>query len=303
MNILVTGATGLVGSHLCRKLISEGHYVVGLTHSRINPLIDSLLKFPNFKVCGGDIGWKDTVLSIVKNNNIKTIFHTAATMPYSPEKNFIGINVCGTLNLLEAAQLSRVKEFVYASSMSIYSEPPEYLPVDEQHPAQPPTIYGITKLAGELSCKSYQEFMAIILLRYAGIYGIGMDETRAIPKFIGCALRGQPIAIFGKGEQSNDFTYVEDAVEGTYLAWNKKESNTYNISSGQETSIISLAQKIIELTNSKSQIAFSDGKVDRPFRFVLDITKAKKKLGYTPHNVSNGLGMYIKSTSNGEGKG
>ncbi len=295
MNILVTGATGLLGSRLCQRLVSEGHDVVGLVHNRENSIISSLIQSSkNFKICIGDIRNESDTFEIIKNNKAEAVFHTAAQMPYSQEKDFVSVNISGTLNLLNSSRLNGVKEFIYASSMSVYSEPPAYLKVDESHPTQPSSIYGMAKLASELICKCCQDSMTIIIIRYAGMYGVGMDKSRAIAKFVRCALDNQPITVFNDGKQSNDFTYVDDAVEGTCLAWKRKEADTYNISSGQETFVISLANEIIKLADSKSRIVFSSDKTDRPFRFVLDITKARNKLGYTPHSVSDGLRKYIE---------
>lgn len=304
MTILVTGATGLLGSHLCRRLVSEGYPVMGLMHKRVSPLIVSLQESEKFKVCVGDIRDGDFVDEVVKGYKVKTVFHMAAQMPYSQEKDFVGANICGTLNLWKSSRLNGVEEFIYASSMSVYSDPPAYLPVDESHPTEPSTIYGVTKLASESVCKCYRGSMRGIIIRYAGMYGIGMDKARAIAKFVRCALNNQPLTVFSGGNQSNDFVYVDDAVEGTLLAWKKKESALYNIGSGQETAVTSLASKIVELVGSQSQIVFSSDETDRPFRFVLDIAKARNTLGYSPHSVDDGLGLYIedvKSECNSRG--
>lgn len=292
MSVLVTGSMGLLGSHLCKRLVSEDHKVIGLSRNWVNEV-----KYENFKICVGNILDEQLICKIIKDNNVKTVFHLAAQMPYTPNNYPLrDVNIQGTINVLRAVQQCGVEEFIFASSMGIYSDPPEYLPVDESHPTHPSSIYGLTKLAGEFACRSYADSMRVIILRYGGIYGIGMDRTRAIAKFVRCALDNQPITVFSGGEQSNDFMYVEDAVEGTCLAWNKKESGIYNIGSGQEVPIKDLAYKIVELTNSKSHIVFSGGETDRPFRFVLDITKARKELGFSPHSLEDGLRLYIEDS-------
>ncbi|KKL66794.1 hypothetical protein LCGC14_2141450, partial [marine sediment metagenome] len=169
--ILVTGAAGLIGAHLCKRLVSEGCEVVGWIHNRSDPLIESLVGCNNFRIVVGDIRNLRDTLSIIREYKIKTVFHTAAQLPYTIGKDLIGVNVGGTFKLLEVAHTYEIEDIVYASSMGVYSDPPDYLPVDEIHPTRPSTEYGDTKLAGELICGRYVKSMRVTILRYAGIYG------------------------------------------------------------------------------------------------------------------------------------
>ena len=292
MNILVTGASGLVGYHLCKRLVTEGYQVIGLVHNRVNPFTKTLLKSSNFKTYTGDIRKASVPYVAISRNKIKTVFHTAAQLPYTPDKDLVGVNIRGTLNLLNAAYLNDVEEFIYTSSMSVYSSPPSYVPVDEMHYTQPLNIYGMTKLAGELTCSSYDS-MKVIILRLAGVYGVSSEENRVINSFIHCALNNQPLIVDGDGMQSSDFVAVDDVVQGVLLAWQKGVVGTYNISSGQETSLMELAKCIVGLTSSKSEIIATDKVIDRPFRFFLDITKAKKEFGYNPISLVDGLRSYL----------
>jgi len=293
MSILATGATGLVGYHLCKKLVSEGYQVIGLVHNRFNPLTNALFKSGNFKAYTGDIREASVPYVAIRRNKIKTVFHTAAHVPYTPNKDLVGVNIRGTLNLLNAAYLNGVEEFIYASSMSVYSSPPSYLPVDEIHPTQPSSVYGMTKLAGELSCSSCDS-MKVIILRFAGVYGISSEKNRVINSFIHCALNNQPLTVLGDGTQSSDFIDVDDVVQGAFLAWRKGITGIYNIGSGQETSLMELAKCIVGLTSSKSEIKTTGSAIERPFRFVLDISKAKREFGYNPVSLSNGLRAYLE---------
>lgn len=296
MNILVTGASGLIGYHLCKRLVSEGNQVVGLVHKRINPLTNSLLKSSRFKSRVGDIRDDYAIKNILKDNKIKTVFHMAAHLPYSPERDYTGVNILGISNLLNSARINGVEDFLFASSISVYSTPPDYLPVDEVHPIRPLDVYGASKLAGELFCNCYSKFMRITILRYAGVYGVG-GTARAVFKFFHSALDNEPLSIFGNGKQSSEYVYVDDVVEGTYLAWKKGQSGIYNIGSGQETAIIDLARQIVNLTNSKSKIVLAQKETDRPFRFVSDISKARRDLGYNPMSLSQGLSVYLEDMS------
>lgn len=297
MNVLVTGATGFIGSHLCNELIKIGYTVFGLSRSGSSQNIKSLLNQTEVHLLRGDI--QDAVLlsDIIKNNNIKIIFHLAAQLPQGNDINdpflYFDINARGTLNLFNAAYINGVGKMIYASTMSVYSEPPKYIPVDEKHPAQPSTIYGMSKLVGELYYNIYSKLMDIVILRYGGAYGKGQPKHKVIPAFIYQALNNMPITIHGDGTQTTDFVYVKDAVQCAILALKKNKIGIYNIGGGEEISIRDAAERIINITGSKSEILLIDEDTDRPFRFVLDITKARKELGYSPHSFDEGISKYI----------
>ncbi len=302
VNIFVTGATGFIGSHLCRKLVDEGYNVFGLSYSDNYNNIKSLLKKRNFHILKGSVQDVGFLKKIIKKYQIKIIFHLAAILP-SPNdlKNpfpIFEINTRGTLNLLNVAYINKINKFIYASSSSVYSTPPKYLPVREDHSTYPSTIYGLSKLEGELYCNIYSKMINITTLRYCGAYGKGQDEHYATYRFVKQALKNKPITIYGSGKQSTDFTYIEDIVNGTILAMKKNKPGVYNISSGEESSINGLAEKIIKITNSKSKIILVKKETDRSFRFFLDIKKAKKNLKYRPSLLEKGISKYISDIKN-----
>ncbi len=282
MNTFVTGATGFIGSHLCKELIQRGYTVFGLSQSGRIHNIKSLLNQKEFHLQSGNIRDVRILSDIIRVNNIKVVFHLAAQLPQGEnlDNPFLcfDINARGTLNLLNVAYLNGVNKFIYASTMSVYSEPPKYLPIDEKHPVQPSTIYGVSKLEGELYCSIYSKAMNIVVLRYGGAYGNGQPKHKVVPAFISQALYNRPITIYGDGTQTSDFVYVNDIVQGTLLALEKGKTGVFNIGSGEDMRIRDLAEQIIELTNSKSEIILTDKGTDRPFRFILDIAKARKNL-------------------------
>jgi len=150
MNVLVTGATGFIGSHLCYELIQRGYQVYGLSHSGNIEKIEPLLDQRNFNLVYGDIRNSEVVCQLLKDHNIEVIFHLAAQLPQitdfdNPFLSF-DINARGTLNLIHAAYLNNIERLIYSSSIDVYSEPPLYLPVDEKHSTRPHTHYGIGKL-------------------------------------------------------------------------------------------------------------------------------------------------------------
>lgn len=303
-NALVTGATGFVGSHLCEELVRRGYNVFGLSRTGRVHNVRSLLNQKGFHLHRGDIRDVKILCDIVKASNIKVIFHLAAQLPHGEALNnpflFFNINAMGTLNLLHAAYLNSVDKFIYASTMSVYSEFPSYLPVDEEYPVQPSTIYGVSKLEGELYCNVYSKVINVVVLRYGGAYGKGQPKHKVIPKFISQALSNMPVTICGDGTQTSDFVYVKDIVQGTLLALERDKLGVYNIGGGEEVSISDLAKRIISLTGSKSEIVSVGKDTDRPFRFVLDITKSQKDFGYSPYSLDEGLSMYMSEFDRGE---
>jgi len=306
MNILVTGATGFIGSHLCQELVQRGYTVFGLDQpGRVHDIKLSLDE-KKFHLQRGDIRDAGILSDIVKVNNIKAIFHLAAQLPQGGELNncflYFDTNARGTLNLLNTAHLNGVDKFIYASTMSVYSEPPEYLPVDEKHPVQPSTLYGVSKLEGELYCNVYSRVINVVVLRCGGAYGKGQPKHKVIPTFIDQALNNVPLIIYGGGTQTTDFVYVKDIVRGALLALESNKPGIYNIGSGEEMSINDLAKRIINFASSKSEIVLADKDTDRPFIFVLDISKSRKDLGYSPHSFNQALSMYVSEFNMGDSK-
>ncbi len=297
MKILITGGAGFVGSHLLDRCTKEGHTVLCLDNladgNSVN--VRYLQDYGNCRFIKGDIRDSDLLETITRDVNV--VFHLAAYLPddksiYNPFLCF-DINERGTLSLLRAAYLNGVNNFIYSSDMKVYSEPAGYLPVDEQHPVQPSTIYGVSKLAGELYCGVYSEAMNIVILRYSRIYGEGAIKCEPITTFISQALSNKPLTIFGDGTQSSDFVYVNDVVQANLQAMERNKPGIYNIGSGEEVSTRDLAKRIINLTGSKSDTVMSD-KVYGPTRFVLDITKSREVLGYSPLSLNEGLSRIIK---------
>jgi UDP-glucose 4-epimerase len=293
--ILVTGATGFIGSHLCKQLVNHGYHVVGLSKSgktaRLKGIGDT------FYLHVADIRDTNALQELFKHYQFKSVFHLAACVPYAKDVDIL-VNNKGTSNIAYMASLYNVERLVYSSSISVYSTPPEFLPVSEIHPVQPTESYGMSKRAGEMSCQLCKMGnINVTILRYAGVYGLNSDPNRTIPNFVRKALKNKTIVIDGNGTNSSDFVYVDDVVNGTILAWQNNEgiynNGIYNIGSGKETSIKDLAQNIVELTSSKSKIVLKKNLIERNFRFYLDITKAKKEIGYAPESFRDRLKNYI----------
>jgi len=291
LTTLITGASGLIGSHLCHKLAEDGEDVIGLVHGHLISVRPNL----RVDVCAIiDYADASTALSLYKPD---TVFHFAAHLPSTPNPDFIKVNVIGTTNLLDVCYRKGVKNFVYASSMSVYSAPPDYLPVDEKHPTRPDDVYGKTKLVGELLCECYSKVMRTITIRFSSVFGLG-DNSRVAYHFMQSVLSGNPIQVDGEGSPSSDFIYVDDAIQGAMLALEKgKSGEVYNIGSGRETSVMELANMVASLTIPPVEVKLSGKLATRPFRFAADINKARRELGYRPSSLADGLKKYREEMS------
>lgn len=304
MKILITGAAGFLGSHLYSKLKKEGHEIVGIdnfSHASKNPV--------NKEIWTRDIrdeknyatsAWGGGIYSLVEWADI--VYHLAAQIHVDKSigdpQETIDINVNGTLNILEACR-KYGKKLVFASSSEVYgTSQSEFM--SESHPLDAQSPYAASKVAGDRLCKSYIDTygMDIAILRnfntfgpYQNDGGEGKSYGAVIGIFTKAALRGEPIRIFGDGEQRRDYIYVTDALKGYEIA--SRYTGVLNIGSGTTVSINEIAEKIIKLTNSKSEIIHVDSRPGEVQRLCADITRAKS-LGFSPEtNFDVCLKAYI----------
>ena len=222
---LVTGGAGFIGSHLVRRLVAEGktvRVVDNLSTGQVSRLADLMTAI---EFVEGDLADERVSQDAVKE--IDYVLHQAAVPsvqrsvqdPVSTNR----ANITATLNLLESCRRAGVRRLVYAASSSAYGDT-EILPKHEDMPAKPLSPYALQKFVGEQYCKLYHELYGLetVSLRYFNVFGPGQDPhseySAVIPKFITGLLANQPITIFGDGEQSRDFTYIDNVVEANLLA-------------------------------------------------------------------------------------
>ncbi|MBP1225931.1 NAD-dependent epimerase/dehydratase family protein [Flavobacterium sp. 1355] len=257
---VITGGAGFIGSHIAEHLSIQGHQVTILDSLRTG--FEHNLDGLNVDFVKGDIRDENLVNELV--NGASGIFHLAALVSV-PEsllkiKECIEINTIGTINILEAAKKNTNCKVVLSTSAANYGNNP-VLPKVETMLPEPMTPYAITKLDGEYYLKMYldQYQVPTASLRYFNVFGPRQNPesayAAAVPIFINKALQNEPITIYGDGLQTRDFIYVKDVVKANILA-SQKGNETYNVALGQSTSVLELAEKIIKITNSKSQIKF-----------------------------------------------
>lgn len=311
--ILVTGANGFIGRHLCQKLVRKGYSIIALTRSQ-NPIqLRQLVKRREVTIEVGDITSVSFLKDLFGSHEIEVVFHLAIESEYSKagkvgsrlidqQSNIFRTNVAGTHNLLQRALESRISAFIHSSSMSVYNyENPDYLPVNEQHPTKPINFYGLTKLLSEEICQYYHRSTALkcVILRYAGVFGPGKNRG-IIDRLVNGRFRSdyQPIDV--EINRSSDFVYVADVVNVNILAMEKlldgsydpkADPNVFNIGSGMETSMKELADLIMKV--AKAQIKINPTNAPRPRRFYYDISAAKKFLNYSPRDIYSALEDYV----------
>lgn len=309
MNLLVTGGAGFIGSHLVERLLSEGHRVVALDN--FDEFYDPALKrrnltraqqSPAFRLVEGDLRDEERLRNIFQEEKFEIVAHLAARAGVRPSlKNpilYAEVNIRGTINLLEACKNSGVRRFVFASSSSVYGNNPK-IPFAEEDPVDNPiSPYAATKKAGELICYTYHHLygLDIACLRYFTVYGPRQRPEMAIHQFTRLIHQEKKISLFGDGSSRRDYTYIDDAIEGTRGAlWREHGYEIYNIGESQTITLSQLIQSIEEKVGKKARVEYlpaQPGDVQRTFA---DIRKAGAKLGYQPKTgIQEGLTRFVR---------
>jgi len=259
---IVTGSSGFIGSVLLEELLREGMIAAGLD-----------------KVLGHDIRDREELARIPQGADY--VFHMAV-LPINPcTQNMrlcIETNAIGTLNVVEAALACGVKKIIYSSTSAVYGNMDDARIVDESRPCNPNSMYGITKLVGELIVKN--SGVPYIILRYMNVYGIG-QKSGLIPTLLHCVKNNIPPTIDGDGQQAFDFVHVRDIVHANILATNSNmENETFNIGGDNEITVSEVVKAVLESAASKLVPVHRPG--DSKVRRVGSSAKARKLLGYAP---------------------
>jgi nucleoside-diphosphate-sugar epimerase len=303
VRVLVTGGGGFIGSHTVDRLLRDGHDVRVLDNfatGRRENLLDVL---SDIDLVEGDIQSYERVSNAVRGCEI--VLHQGAlpSVPRSVQDPLTSnaTNVTGTLNVLLASRDAGVKRVIYASSSSIYGASRE-LPKHERLLPQPISPYAVAKLAGEGFCRSFWEVFGLetVALRYFNVFGPRQDPfsqySAVIPNFITALLDGRPPTVFGDGEQSRDFTYVGNVVEGNVLAMvaDGVGGKVFNVAAGQRTSLNQLLQTLERLTGRHVDARYEEPRAGDVPHSHADISAAEREVGFRPRvSVEEGLKLTL----------
>jgi UDP-glucuronate 4-epimerase len=309
MNILVTGGAGFIGSHLVDRLLAEGHRVVCLDN--FDDFYDPALKRRNltdarkdskFRLVMGDLREEGILKRILEEEKVEMVAHLAARAGVRPSIEqpllYADVNIRGTLNLLEACKKYKIRRLVFASSSSVYGNNPK-VPFAEDDPVDNPiSPYAATKKAAELICHTYHHLygMDIACLRYFTVYGPRQRPEMAIHQFSRLIHRGKKVSLFGDGSSRRDYTYVDDAIDGTMGALFREHGyEIYNIGESQTTSLSELVQLIEEQMGKRAQVEYLPAQPGDVERTYADIRKARDRLGYQPKiNMREGISRFVR---------
>ncbi len=284
MKILLTGSSGTVGTHLCERLLQEGHEVIGVDWklNKWNKEVDAI-------TINIDLRDKSRVLSMLPKD-VDIIIHFAANArvhdlvinPFLARDNFEIL-----FNVLEYARENGIRRFMFASSREVYGNTDHIIhSEDEALTKNCESPYTASKIGGEAIVHSYQQCYGIdfCIFRYSNVYGMYDESNRIIPLFIRYCRANKDLTVFGE-DKLLDFTYITDAVDGTILLLNKFDAvknEVYNLATGEGTSLLGLAEFIKTEINSDNQIHVKSPRTGEVIKYIADISKIKLVIEYAP---------------------
>ena len=291
--ILVTGASGFIGSHLVDQLLVKGHTVIGIDNMRTGRKenLSEAMRNGRFQLLIADI--RDANLDSMIEEDIDTVFHLAAisSVKESVENPIFvnDVNVNGTVNVLEMARKRNAKRIVFSSSAAVYGDPEE-MPVREDFLLTPLSPYAASKISGEMYIQSFSKSYDLdaTILRYFNVYGPRQaysEYSGVISIFVNQALAGKPIKIEGDGTQTRSFIHVTDVARATLLAGELKSAigATINVSGPSLISILQLAQILKEtIEGCQSEIVHTEPRIGDVKDSIGNIERAQKLLGFSP---------------------
>jgi UDP-glucose 4-epimerase len=296
---LVTGGAGFIGPNLVAGLLELGHSVIVLDNfSTGQP--ENLPYSPGLTIQEGDVLDYSQVLASVKEADV--VFHMAAQVGnvlslQRPESD-LSANAIGTINVLQASRDCGIKQIIYSSSSAIFGET-KYIPVDEDHPKDPASPYGLSKLAAEKYCLilGAEYGLRVCCLRYFNVYGANQRFNpygNVIPIFVEWALRGEPLIIYGTGNQTRDFVEVRDIVNSNLLAMEKGAEGVFNIGTGVATSVNELARQVINAVDKEVDLGYAPPRHGEILHSLADISRAATYLSFKPAiSIEEGVRSYV----------
>jgi nucleoside-diphosphate-sugar epimerase len=287
---LVTGGAGFIGSNIAEALVRRGDRVRVLDDFSTGRR-ENLTSMPTVEVVEGDL--RDAAVVRRAVEGVDGVFHQAAlrSVPRSVDDPLGSndVNVTGTLVLLLACRESGVRRVVYASSSSVYGDDPA-LPKVETLPTRPISPYAVSKLAAEHYCGVFARLYGVetVSLRYFNVFGPRQNPeskySAVIPRFLDLALRGEPLEVHGDGEQSRDFTYIDNVVDGNLLAMSVPgvSGEVFNLACGTRHSLLAIADAIGGFLGRRPERRHVAARAGDVRHTLADIGKARERLGYRP---------------------
>jgi UDP-glucuronate 4-epimerase len=315
-SILVTGAAGFIGSHLCEALLERGDRVVGLDN--FNDFYDPAIKRanlagplarPGFALVEGDIRDAAAVARVFREHAPTSVVHLAAMAGVRPSLQdpalYHDVNCTGTAVVLQAARAAGVGRFVFGSSSSVYGGNPKVPFHEDDDVSRPVSPYAATKRANELTCHTFHHLygMDIACLRFFTVYGPRQRPEMAIHKFVRLTEAGQPLPLFGDGRSERDYTYVDDILDGVLKAHDQSRGfRIYNLGESRTISLRDLVAAIGRATGREPRVDWQPPQPGDVPRTYADIGRAKAELGYAPKvDLDEGLRRFVAWYRSGPG--
>jgi UDP-glucuronate 4-epimerase len=303
MKVLVTGAAGFIGSHVCERLLADGNEVVGLdaftayyARDRKEQNLRHLLLSSRFQFIEADLR-TDELAPILEG--VQCVVHEAAMpglpLSWSDIDGYATCNVVATARVLDASVKARVERFVHVSTSSVYGR---IAVGDETAPLEPVSPYGITKLAGEHLAMAYMGAygLPVVVLRYFSVFGPRQRPDMAYHIFIERLRRGEPITVFGDGTQTRSNTFIDDCVNGTVLAMAHGEpGEAYNLGGAEALSLREAIEIIAGQLGIRPTIEFAPRRIGDQVDTAADCRKAERAFGYRPDtDLTEGLAAQVR---------
>ena len=309
MKILVTGAAGFIGSHVCEHFIGLGHSVIGLDNfdtfysKKIKKLnLSGLSKNKEFVFFDADIRNAEILNKIFASNEIDTVIHLAAKAGVRPSidsiTEYYDVNVNGTICLLESMRLNKVKRLIFASSSSVYGNNPKVPFSESDFVDNPISPYASSKKSGELLCHVYSHLYGIdtTCLRFFTVFGPRQRPDLAIHKFTRLIDYGDPVPFYGDGSTARDYTYIGDILSGIHCAFTHLEGyKIYNLGESRLINLLTLVETIESILGKKATLTRLPLQSGDVLVTYADISKAKLEIGYDPkYSFKKGMEEFIK---------
>jgi UDP-glucose 4-epimerase len=305
--VLVTGGAGFIGSHIAEAYLADGWEVVVLDdlsrgHERNVPKAARLVR--------ADIRSPEA-RKLIATGKFDAINHHAAQIDVRVSVDQpafdAGINVVGLVNLLEGAGEGGVRRVIFASSGGVVYGDPEVIPTPETAPKLPVSPYGVSKLSGEYYLRALGALRGFegVAMRYANVFGPRQDpksEAGVVSIFVSRLLEKQKLTVFGDGKQTRDYVFVKDVARANVLATSASipadgalDAPAFNIATSRQTNVLELAEEVGKVMKQKPEIEFAPARPGELFRSSLDISKAKRVLGWSPQwSFDDGLPLLVE---------